>query len=152
MTCLLLLYYTELKYSSRSPPSTKPTDEVTSGFLLVSLILALISAAVSGITHSGVLSTLATQRKQKRTSAASNANERYDTLKNALSEVQSHDDALFWFVCFLCPAIVSMIMGVMIFVWTEHALAVAVAVSVALVYGVLQAGRVVAVLAKAAIA
>jgi hypothetical protein len=155
MTSLALLYYTQLRYSSRSPPSIRTTDEVTSGCFLVSLILSLISAAVSGITHSGVLSTLAIQRKQKRVSAESSVStgqQRLETLQKAITEVQSHDDALFWFVCFLCPSLVSANMGTMIFVWSEHALGVAIAVTIALVYGIVQAGRVVSGLAKAAMA
>ena len=70
-------------------------------------------------------------------------------LQGALLEVQSHDDALYWFVCFLCPSLVALLMGVMIYVWSERALGVAVAVSVALVYGLVQAARVVMALAKA---
>ena len=89
-------------------------------------------------------------RYQPPNAGVENPTTRSQALKKAIDEVQSHDDALFWFVCFVCPSLMTMIMGIMIFVWTDHALGVAIALSVALFYSVVQASRVVMNLAAAA--
>ena len=147
---MVLVSYTNTRITSREPPASKVTDDVVFACIFISILLALITSTVSGITHSGVLVNIAS-RKRWSALGVEGLQSRLQTLKKAIDEVQSHDDALYWFVCFLCPSLISMIMGMMIFVWTDHSLGVAIALSVALFYSVVQTSRVVMNLAAAAI-
>lgn len=147
---LILCIYVNNRINVRNPANNKVTDDVVFACIYISILLALVTSTVSGITHSGVLVYIASRKRRSTSGAIEDAVGRQQTLQAAIDEIQSHDDALYWFVCFICPSLITMVMAMMIFVWTDHALGVAISLSVALFYCVVQVSRVVMHLAVAA--
>lgn len=154
-----LLSFTHDKIADRAggsddPPQERVTDQIIYGFFYFAAILALFPSALSWFTHGGMLAFLAKHSASERSQsdAASTlitGQKRRDYLIQAIDEMTSFDDTLFWVVWFLVPSAFSITLGITVLVWAEHGRIVSVMATVGILYCFVQVVRIVIELAKA---
>ena len=151
-----LLSFSHDKFADRAgddddPPPERLSDQAIYACFYLAAVLALIPSALSWFTHGGMLTALANNVavSQRAVRITHSGESRRELMKQAIKEMSSYDDSLFWVINFLTPSVLSMLTGITLLVWTEHGLNVAIVITVGLAYCVVQVLRVIDKLAAA---
>ena len=135
-----MLSFAHDKFEDRGEDAGERTsDHVIYAFFYVSICLALTPAALCIITHSGLLEAISSRATLSSSKAANSEQPISDDVKchlleAAIKKARSYDDSLFWVGWFLFPSVVTLIVGLALLAWADHAKGVATAMTVVLAY------------------
>ena len=131
-----MLSFAHDKFADRDDPEGRTSDHVIYALFYVSVCLALTPAALCIITHSRLLEAITHGliSKGERRQTHENEDIQRNLLEEAIKKARSYDDALFWVGWFVFPSVLTLIAGLALLAWADHAQGVAIAMTIVLGY------------------
>lgn len=148
-----LLSFAHDKFGDRvdATPHQLRADHVVYACFYLSTLLSIMPGAFAWLTHGGMIQIISAmvERRTAHIPRRRTSSMMAQDHQKAIGEVTLYKDSLFWIMCFLCPAVISMSVGITVLVWSDHSAVVATVTTLGLFYCIFQVSRVIIGLSNA---